>query len=99
MSDLRTIIVNATSEMLDEPGEHGIYKTGRFYDRLENEISYYYESKPNPVNTHQLIIETAKAAPAMTQELQNAIAHYIEYLATPQITTKQIAKHLFGKED
>lgn len=45
MSELRKIIVNATTEMLDEPGEHGIYKTARFYDRLEQEVTDYFKPK------------------------------------------------------
>lgn len=41
MSDLRNIIVTATSEMLDEPDSNGIYKTTRFYNRLEREFNEY----------------------------------------------------------
>lgn len=41
MSELRKIIVNATSEMLDEPDEKGIYRTTRFYNRLEREVTEY----------------------------------------------------------
>ena len=32
---LRTAIMRIMSEMLDNPGEHGIYETGRFMDRIE----------------------------------------------------------------
>lgn len=45
MSDLRKIIVNATSEMLDEPGENGIYRTTRFYNRLEREVTEYMQEQ------------------------------------------------------
>ena len=32
---LRTAIMRAMSEMLDNPDEHGIYPTGEFMDRME----------------------------------------------------------------
>ena len=36
--EIRKAIVNHTSEMLDNPNEHGIYPTSEFFDNLEKEI-------------------------------------------------------------
>ena len=39
VDELRTIIVKHTSEMLDNPGECGIYPTGKFYNNLIKALS------------------------------------------------------------
>ena len=97
MSDLRKIIVNATSEMLDAPDEHGIYPTGKFYDRLENEVQEYMDQHPNPVNVHNLIVQTVEHSADIGVPLQAAIAKYIEYLSHPVMSIKPVNINL-GKE-
>lgn len=84
MTSLRKIIVNATSEMLDEPDEHGIYKTSRFYDRLEREVSEYF-GQPQIIESPclELLLETVKNSAVMTQELQNAVAQYVTVQSQP----------------
>lgn len=96
-TDLRKIIVNATSEMLDEPGENGIYQTTRFYNRLESEVQEYIDTQPNPINVHELVLETVKNSSGMNMALQSAVANYIEYLSHPKMTINPVNLNL-GKE-
>lgn len=84
-SELRKIIVNATSEMLDDPGENGIYKTGRFYDRLESEINEYMQENPKQGNIYRLMLETVQNSAHVTPELQNVIAKYLDYQSVPPV--------------
>lgn len=84
--ELRKIIVNATSEMLDEPGEGGIYQTTRFYDRLEKEITEYMNGPrlvPDPM--FELILETVKNSAYLSINLQNVIAKYLDYQSAPRV--------------
>jgi hypothetical protein len=93
MTELRNIIVNATSEMLDEPDENGIYKTGRFYDRLESEITEHLSIQPDPVGA--LLRDAIKNSPHLTERLQDAVATYVDFQAHPP---RLIASKLFGKD-
>lgn len=102
MKDLRGIIVNATSEMLDNPDEYGIYPTGKFYDRLEAEVTEFMELNPTQTNLYDLMLQTVKNSSSVSIPLQNAVAKYIDWQASPRTSIKsdQIAKSLFGpKED
>lgn len=47
---LRKIIVDNTSEMLDNPDKSGIYPTTKFYDNLEREIYELFSNKNNSGN-------------------------------------------------
>jgi len=96
--EIRKIIVDATSQMLDEPDENGIYKTSRFYNRLENEITEYIEMHPDPMNVYKLVVQTVEHSADITPPLQAAVARYIDWLATPRMTmdTKAISHQLFG---
>lgn len=99
MSELRKIIVNATSEMLDEPDENGIYKTGRFYNRLEKEVTEHFEQPyiaPSPYL--ELMLETVKNSANVHPELQKVIAKFLDYQSTPVMFTKEIKSKLFGKD-
>lgn len=98
MNDLRKIIVNATSEMLDNPDEHGIYPTTKFYERLEADITEYMQMHPNPVNVYALAMQLAKTGGELTPALQNAIASYLDRLSSPKTNHKAIEIALFGKE-
>lgn len=84
MSGLRKIIVNATSEMLDEPNEHGIYKTSRFYDRLEREVTEYF-GQPQIIESPclELMLETVKNSATVEPELQRVIAQYCGVQSQP----------------
>lgn len=84
MSELRKIIVNATSEMLDEPDEHGIYKTSRFYDRLEREVHEYF-GQPQIIESPclELLHETAKNSATVEPELQKVIAQFCSVQSQP----------------
>lgn len=89
MSELRKIIVAATSEMLDEPGEHGIYKTTRFYDRLEKELTEYMNGPrivPDPC--FELLLETVKNAAILPVSLMETVAQYVSYQGTPKMVIK-----------
>lgn len=102
MSELRKIIVNATSEMLDEPDENGIYKTSRFYDRLESEVNEYIQLHPGPINIYDLIMETVKNSQHLTPTMQNMVARYLDYQSAPRMVVKgempnKVADTLFGK--
>lgn len=97
MNSLRNIIVTATSEMLDEPGKHGIYKTTRFYDRLESEITEYMKSAPTPVDIHDLIVEIVKNSASISIPMQNAIARYLDFLSNPQIVLTNDFKDTISK--
>lgn len=101
MSDLRKIIVTATSEMLDDPGEHGIYKTTRFYDRLEREITEYMVSNSTAIDIQALIADVVKNSVHLSIPLQNVIAKYIDYQSAPIVTVSNqaLADSLFGKDD
>lgn len=86
MSELRKIIVNATSEMLDEPDENGIYKTSKFYDRLEKEITQHFGGvviEPSPYL--ELMLETVKNSPHLTAQMQNAVAQFLSLQTVPKI--------------
>lgn len=85
MSELRKIIVNATSEMLDEPDEHGIYKTSRFYDRVEKEVTEYMQMHPGPINIYDLIMATVKNSEHLTPTMQNMVAKYLDYQSAPRV--------------
>lgn len=89
MSDLRKIIVNATSEMLDEPNEHGIYNTTRFYDRLEKEVTEHFDGVRIVESPFmELMLETVKNSPHVTPRLQNAIAQFMEFQSKPVMYVK-----------
>lgn len=99
MKDLRGIIVNATTEMLDEPGDHGIYKTARFYDRLEREVTEYFEAQPTgPAAIHQLLLETVRNSQHLHPEMQKVIARYMDYQSAPRISHNVIKSKLFGED-
>lgn len=99
MSGLRKIIVNATSEMLDEPDEHGIYKTSRFYDRLEKEV-YEYFGQPQIIESPylELMVETVKNSSNIHPELQKVIAQFLGVQSQPVRYVKPIRSKLFGKD-
>lgn len=84
MSELRKIIVNATSEMLDEPDGVGIYKTTRFYDRLEKEVNEYF-GQPQIIESPclELLLETVKNSVTVEPELQKVIAQFCGVQSQP----------------
>lgn len=90
MKDLREIIVNATSEMLDEPDQNGLYKTTRFYNRLEKEVEEYIASMPTDQNFHKLMLQTVKNSEHVTPRLQNVIAQYLEFQSKPPVIASSV---------
>lgn len=101
MSDLRKIIVTATSEMLDNPNKSGIYPTTKFYDRLEAEITEYMELHPTPTNLYDLMLETVKNSQSVSIPLQNTITKYLDYQSMPRVklNSQAIAESLFNQND
>lgn len=102
MSELRKIIVEATTEMLDSPDEHGIYPTTKFYNRLENDLlDHFIKQSGEPTVIHddafaELILNLSKQT-TLTGRLQNAIATYLEYQSHPVMTINPVKLNL-GKE-
>jgi hypothetical protein len=99
-TELRKLIVEKTSEMLDNPDSYGIYPTTHFYDELERGIVRLLAATPQPpARAERDINVPSKVGEELTFEQQEELTHILEAYRNNPSNSNKYRYQLFAKID